>query len=103
MSKIISINDKKFLGSYYARSNDNIPDEAVFFAGIIMAHVLPQLVCSVYGGPVFLIAFTGTGLVGIIWGLVMYYKLPFRVISCFSTGTVPQAPPGGNKTLKIAA
>jgi hypothetical protein len=103
MGKVISINSRKFLGNYYAQSSDNIPDEATFFAGIIMVHVLPQLICSVYGGLASLITLTGTGLVGIIWGLVMYYKFPFEVISCVSTGTVPQAPPSSNKTLKKAA
>jgi hypothetical protein len=103
MGKVISINSRKFLGSYYARSSDNIPDEAIFFAGIIMALLLPQLVCSVYGGLVFLFAFTGTALAGTLWGLVMYYKYPFKVISCVNTGTVLQAPPGSNKTLKKVA
>lgn len=103
MGKVISINDRRFLGNYSAQSGDKIPDEAVFFAGIIITHALPQLVCSAYGGLVLLAAFTATGLAGTIAGLVMYYKVPFRVISCVSTGTVPQVPPGRNKTLEKAA
>lgn len=103
MSKVISINNRKFLGDYYAQGSNNIPDEALFFAGILLAQVLPQLVCSIYGGLITSVVLTSTGLVGTIWGIVMYYKFPFRMISCFSTGTVPQAPPSENKTLKKAA
>ena len=108
MSNVIPINNRKsnrnFLGDYfYAQNSEHIPDEAAFFAGIIMAKVLPELFYSVYGGLVPLIAFAGTAVVGFIWGLIMYYRFPFRVISCISKGNVPQAPPGKNSTLKRAA
>jgi hypothetical protein len=103
MSKVVSINNRKFLGDYYARSSNNIPDEAVFFAGIIVAKVLPELICIVYGGLIPLIAFTITAISGTTWGLVKYYKFPFETISCVNTGTVPQAPPSESKALRKAA
>jgi hypothetical protein len=103
MGKVISINSRKFLGNYYAQSSNSIPDEVAFFAGIIMSQVLPELVCSVYGGLVLLVAFTCTAFTGTIGGLVMYYKSPFRIISCVSTRTVQQAPPSKNRTLEKAA
>jgi hypothetical protein len=108
MNNVISINNRKsngnFLGDYrYARNSERIPDEAIFFAGIIMAKVLPELFYSVYGGIIPLTAFVGTAAAGTICGLLMYYQFPFRIISCVDTGTVPQTPQSESSPLKKAA
>jgi hypothetical protein len=110
MNKVVSINRKgsinrkRLLGAYIdAQKTERIPEEAVFFTGVFLSAVLPQLTLSAYGGLVPLIAFVSVALVGSIWGWAIYLKSPYRLISCVDAETVPQAPPGEDANLKDAA
>jgi hypothetical protein len=109
VNNVVSINSRKFkdrnvLGITLSSQNSGyIPDKAFFFTGILSAMVLPEGIYSAYGGLVPLIAFAGCALTGVTWGLIRYYILPYRITSCFSTGTVPQSPPGEDTMRKKAA
>jgi len=108
MNNVISIDrrskNRKVLGiTLSAQNSGYIPDEAFFFTGILLSIVLPEGIYSVYGGIFPLTAFAGCALAGLIWGLIRYYISPYRIISCVSTGTVPQSPPGEDTMRKKAA
>ncbi len=104
MNNVITLNGRMFLSAYCDEQNGvRIPDEAPFVIGVIFSIVLPQIIFFSYGGLVPLIAFVVNALAGTIWGLVLYRKAPYRIISCISRGTLPQAPPSGHTTLKKAA
>jgi hypothetical protein len=95
MGKVTSINKGRFLGSYSdAQKSERIPDAVYFVTGVMLSIVLPQMIYSVYGGFVPLIAFVSSTLTGFFLGLVVYRLSPERRISCVATATVPQAPSG---------
>jgi hypothetical protein len=103
MGKVVSINKGRFLGSYSeAENSQRIPDAVYFVAGVLVSMVYPQIIYSVYGGFVPLIAFVCSALTGFVLGVVVYRFSPHRIISCVNTGTVPQAPPGVDVRLKAA-
>jgi hypothetical protein len=96
MNDVVSINGRKFLGTYIdAQNGEWIPDEVVFAAGVILTMVLPQLICSAYG-LLPLSAFAVTALAGSLWGLANYRRQPYPTPAFTRTGTVPQAPRGKN-------
>jgi hypothetical protein len=104
MNNMVPINSKKFLGAYSdAQNSERIPDEAVFFTGVIFFVVLPQIINIVYGGFIPLVVFAGSALVGSILGLVMYNRFPYRMPTCLRSGNVPQAPPSEGVAKKKAA
>ena len=103
MEKVTSINKGRFLGSYSeAQDSERIPDAVYFVTGVLVSMVLPQIIYSVYGGFVPLIAFACSTFAGVFLGLVVYRFSTNRSISCVGTGTVPQAPPGEAVRLKAA-
>lgn len=94
MKGVVSINGRKFLGSYIdARNNERIPDEVFFGTGAFLTVVLPQLICSAYG-LLPITVFAGTALAGSLWGAANYFRQPPAAPSLTGTRTVPQAPPG---------
>jgi hypothetical protein len=104
MKKVVSINNRRFLGAYdYAQKSERIPEDIFFFSGVIFSMALPQGIYSVYGGFISLIAFVGSALAGSLWGLVRYRRLPRRIISCVDMGTMPQAPKSKDINQKLAA
>jgi dipeptide/tripeptide permease len=104
MNNIVSINESKFLGEYCdAQKNEPALGETLFFSGIFLTAVLPKIIYCTSGGPVSFSVFAVTAAVGIALGVIMHYRLPYEVISCFNTDTIPQAPQGENNGLKIAA
>lgn len=93
MRNVVSINKGKFLGYYSeAQNSEWIPDEAYFFTGVLFSLALPQIICSVYGGIIPLLAFATSTLAGVIVGVTIYLQFPHRVTSCVSTRIVPEAP-----------
>jgi hypothetical protein len=104
MDKVVSINNRRFLGAYCeAQNSERIPEEAFFFTGVILTVVLPEIIYCAYGGPVSPILFTGCALAGTLLGVAKYHQLLHQLISSVRTRTVPQAPPSGGITLKKAA
>ena len=102
--KVVSINTRKFLGDYCeAQNSERIPEEALFFTGIILTVVLPQIIYCAYGGPIPRIVFAAGALTGALYGVAMYHRLPSRIISYFSRRTMPQAMHDEIITLKKAA
>ena len=90
MKNVVSINGRKFLGSYMdARNNEQFPDEVPFAIGVILTMALPQLICGAYGllPPV---AFAGAALTGTIWGVANYFRQPSRTFSLADTRTVSE-------------
>jgi hypothetical protein len=103
-NNVFSINKRKFLGSYCeVQNSERIPEEAIFFTGVILSVVLPEIIYCVYGGPVPPIVFAGVALVGTLLGVASYHQQPYEPISCVRTGSVPQAPPSGSVKLKKVA
>lgn len=103
MGKVTSINKGRFLGSYSeAQNSERIPDAVYFVTGVMVSMVVPQIIYSVYGGFVPLIAFVCSSLTGFFLGLAVYRFSANRIISCVGTGTVPQAPSGEAVRLKAA-
>lgn len=104
MNNTVPINSKKFLGGYSdAQNRERIPDEALFFAGVIFSVTLPQIIFSAYGGFILLEVFLAVASVGTILGVTMYYRFPYKVPSCVEYGDVPQVPPREDTKKKKAA
>jgi hypothetical protein len=104
MNKVVPLNNKKFLGAYlYAQNSERIPEDSLFVIGVILSEVLPATIYSAYGGPVPPVVLAGSALAGLIWGLARYYNNSSWGTSRADTGTMPQAPPSENNSLKKAA
>ncbi len=104
MKKVVSINNKRFLGAYdYAQNSERIPEDVFFFGGVLFSTALPEGLYIIYGGLIPLIAFAGSALIGGIWGLARYRRTPGQLVSCVETGTMPQAPQSKTINLKRAA
>lgn len=94
MNKVVSINRSGPLSLYTkAHDRERIPGAFFFVAGVILWVVLPRLILGTNGGLALLLACVGTGLAGVGWGLVRFYRPPSPITSCVTTRTVPQAPP----------
>jgi hypothetical protein len=95
MSKVVSINSKRFLGGYSA-VKDNLPnsEDAIFLAGVASTMVIPVAVYCAQGGPVSPVVFAGVALTGALIGLIKYRLLPSDVITRVSVGNMPQSPSG---------
>jgi hypothetical protein len=103
MGKVVSINQGRFLGSYIeAENSERRLDALCFFTGVMVSMVLPQIIFSVYGGFVPVIAFVCSALTGVLLGFVIYRFSPHRTLSCVGTSSVPQAPSGVAVRLKAA-
>jgi len=93
MNNTVPINSKKFLGNYSeAQNSERIPDEALFFTGVIFSAVLPQIIFGTFSRFIPFAIFAGCALVGSIMGLIMHYLFPYQVPSCVEYGDVPQTP-----------
>lgn len=93
MDNVVSINRVKVLGAYIdAQNGELIPEDAYFYAGVLLSVVLPQFTFFVYGGPLPLLAFAVIVLAGSIYGLARY-RSPYRFPSCVDRGTEARVPP----------
>lgn len=103
MNNMVPINSKKFLGAYSeAQNSERIPDAVLFSTGVIFS-ALPQIIFGAYGGSLSLAILAASLLVGVVLGLIMYYRYPYQVLSCVEYGNVPQAPPRESTQKKKAA
>jgi ammonia channel protein AmtB len=104
VNNTVPINSKKFLGAYSeAQNSERIPDGVFFSTGVIFSVVLPQIIFGAYGGSVSLAILAASLLVGVVLGLIMYYRYRYQVPSCVAYGDVPQAPPREDTQKKKAA
>lgn len=99
VDKVVSINRDMFLGWYSdAQYSERIPEVVAFVVGVISTVGLPQLILSVYGGVLTLVAVAGATLVGALIGLVVYQQGPYQLPHCVDAVTMAQSPPyEGNK------
>ena len=104
MNKVVPINRGMYLSGYCDAQNiERIPDDILFGAGVISTVVLPQIIMSIYGGIITLVALTMVALVGSITGLVVYRHLPYQIPHCVNAETAAQSPPREDNTVKKAA
>ncbi|HYG11194.1 MAG TPA: hypothetical protein VD835_14700 [Pyrinomonadaceae bacterium] len=93
MSKIVPIKSKEFLSRYRnAQGGERLPEEAVFFTGVILSTVLPQTIISIYGGLTPFVTFLSIAMGGVVWGLIMSRQTSDQTVLRVDTGTVPQTP-----------
>lgn len=76
--------------------------DPAFCIGVTAAFVLPSAICSSYFGYPFAIAIGACAVMGTISGIIVYRRLPYRIIICIPS-IVPQASYSGEHTLRLAA
>jgi hypothetical protein len=93
MNKPTSINARRRNPLSYELTRGLFLEGALFFGGVAVTVVLPELICSLIASL----------LIGIGWGVIRYNWLPFEIISCISKEPVPRTPHGAAVKLKLAA
>jgi len=91
--RVVQIHTRKFLGGY-SRSleRERINETVLFFAGVFLTVVLPQIICTAYGGIIPFIAFASTASAGSLLGWFMYRHAPYRALRCVVERDAPHAP-----------
>lgn len=68
----------------YAHMDQNDIEQNFLMIGSAASLVLPQLVCFVYGGIMMLLMSGIWTIAGIMTGVTMYYRFPYKITSCIS-------------------
>jgi hypothetical protein len=104
MAQVIPFKKKTPQGrSKFLRNLQRAVDGQVFFAGVILTVVLPTITYCAYGGPVPFKAFAVSGLLGVVLGLAIYYRYPFRIQRCVASESVNRTQPRDDADRKKAA
>lgn len=104
MSKVTSINRDMYLGEYCNPQDVTpIPEGLLFAVGILSTIGLPQLILSVYGGIITLVALAGVMTLGSVAGLLAYLYMPYQMPHCVEAETGVRSPPNRDSRMKKAA
>ncbi len=104
MSKPVSINRKKFLGSYStAQANQLVPGNAIFLVGVAATIIFPVIAYCSNNGPISPSVFGAVGSMGLAIGLLNYRLRRTELVTRLNVANVPRIPPGENIKLKKAS
>lgn len=104
MSKVVSINSKKFLGEYL--QNQDSPrnfEENFLSAGTILSVAIPPMIALAYAGIMLSALFAGAEILGVVLGAAAYKNRRLDDILQINFEVMPKSSPGGNIKLKKVA
>lgn len=103
MSKLVSLNSRKFLGTYIEQQDrQRIPDGALFLCGVLATVGMPESTFIAHMGFTSFVVLASTLAVGVMAGITIFRWFPCRFTSVV-VSSYPQTPLNEEVNLKPAA